>query len=421
MRFSSLLTIFLLIGLGSARQRKGSSNGDQAQNQGIAETDRDGKLFSLFTIVNFKNDPCISSSSLSSGSTSYRNGTCYTSSECSNKGGSSKGNCASGFGVCCIFLYDTSSDTTINYNDTYIQNPSWPSTYGDTSSLTYTVNKCSDDICWLRLDFETFTNVGLSATDEGGAGGAASPTCTDTFTVSTGTSGTNNYPVICGDNTGQHIYVDIGNGASDTATLAFAFTGSSTARKWDIKVAQIPCSTTYTPTSGCLQYHTGVTGRIETFNFNTAAGSHLPNQDYAACVRQEEGRCCIEYTVCSDDNSFSLNNLIDISADATLGKSSTGTNCYPGTNTASDFTGDFIEIAGSGGSCGASSGSLYCGQALHVLNDQLVALQIPICDCTTPFAVNVVTDAYADANSDKSANRGVCLEYRQLPCGQSGT
>ena len=60
------------------------------------------------------------------------------------------------------------------------------------------------DICWLRLDFETFTNVGLSTTDEGGAGSAASPTCTDTFTVSTGTSGTNNYPVICGDNTGQH-------------------------------------------------------------------------------------------------------------------------------------------------------------------------------------------------------------------------
>ena len=54
------------------------------------------------------------------------------------------------------------------------------------------------------MDFETFTNVGLSATDEGGAGSAASPTCTDTFTVSTGTSGTNNYPVICGDNTGQH-------------------------------------------------------------------------------------------------------------------------------------------------------------------------------------------------------------------------
>ena len=52
---------------------------------------------------------------------------------------------------------------------------------------------------------------------------------------------------------------------------------------------------------------------------------------------------------------------------------------------------NILIISGSGGSCGASSGSLYCGQALHVLNDQLVALQIPICDCTTPFAVNVVT------------------------------
>ena len=41
MRFSSLLTIFLLIGLGSARQRKGSSNDDQVQNQ--QATDRDGK------------------------------------------------------------------------------------------------------------------------------------------------------------------------------------------------------------------------------------------------------------------------------------------------------------------------------------------------------------------------------------------
>ena len=48
------------------------------------------------------------------------------------------------FGVCCIFLYDSSSDTQISYNDTYIQNPGFPSTYGETNSLSYTVNKCSD-------------------------------------------------------------------------------------------------------------------------------------------------------------------------------------------------------------------------------------------------------------------------------------
>ena len=36
-------------------------------------------VFSLFSIVTFKNNPCVSTSSLSSGSTSYRNGTCFTS------------------------------------------------------------------------------------------------------------------------------------------------------------------------------------------------------------------------------------------------------------------------------------------------------------------------------------------------------
>ena len=34
----------------------------------------------------------------------YRNGTCLTSIECSNKGGSGSGECAGGFGVCCVFM-----------------------------------------------------------------------------------------------------------------------------------------------------------------------------------------------------------------------------------------------------------------------------------------------------------------------------
>ena len=53
------------------------------------------EAFSLFSIVQFPNQQCTASSS----STTY--GTCYTSSECTSKGGSSDGNCAAGFGVCC--------------------------------------------------------------------------------------------------------------------------------------------------------------------------------------------------------------------------------------------------------------------------------------------------------------------------------
>ena len=54
--------------------------------------------FSLFSIVQFPNQQCSAASSTSS-STTY--GVCYTSSECTGKGGAADGNCAAGFGVCC--------------------------------------------------------------------------------------------------------------------------------------------------------------------------------------------------------------------------------------------------------------------------------------------------------------------------------
>ena len=45
------------------------------------------------------------------------------------------------FGVCCVQKVDDDSDTDVNYNDTYLQNPDYPSSYGDESSITYKVNK----------------------------------------------------------------------------------------------------------------------------------------------------------------------------------------------------------------------------------------------------------------------------------------
>merc|ERR1719150_2451271 len=107
---------------------------------------RSGKIFSLFNVIQFKNDPCISSSTLSTGQSTNRNGTCFSEPECSNKGGSAKGGCASGFGVCCVFLYSSTSNT-ISYNDSYIQNPGFPSAYTSTgTTVTYTIQKCSNNI-----------------------------------------------------------------------------------------------------------------------------------------------------------------------------------------------------------------------------------------------------------------------------------
>ena len=127
--------------------------------------------------------------------------------------------------------------------------------------MSYTINKCSDDICWLRLDFETFNTVAPTDTTEGDVATPKSYACNDPMTITT-TSG-QSIPELCGDLTGQHsmnfikktlkvfqlfyisVYVDLGTGASDSATLALAFQNANTNRKWDIKVAQIPCGATY--------------------------------------------------------------------------------------------------------------------------------------------------------------------------------
>lgn len=49
-----------------------------------------------------------------------RNGTCFTSTECEEKNGRAEGNCASGFGICCVFTKETCGEK-VNQNSTYIR------------------------------------------------------------------------------------------------------------------------------------------------------------------------------------------------------------------------------------------------------------------------------------------------------------
>ena len=136
----------------------------------------------------------------------------------------------------------------------------------------------------------------------------------------------------------------------------------------------------------------------------------------------------------------------------TMGESATGSDCLAvGTGTDTTSTGDYIIIEGtsnvnltkkhtiitfllaSGGTCGSSSVSKYCGQKLNPATAKKVNLSVCgkffdilknytntnfsiFLDCTPPFSVNVVTDGWGDTNSAKVINRGFCLNYRQLPC-----
>ena len=51
--------------------------------------------------------------------------------------------------------------------------------------------------------------------------------------------------------------------------------------------------------NSCLQYYTGVSGTIRSFNYDGVNGRHLSNQDYSICIRTESSFCSISYMMCS--------------------------------------------------------------------------------------------------------------------------
>merc|ERR1711935_354981 len=138
---------------------------------------RDSKVLPIFQVVKFPNDVCTGSS---------RNGTCYTSEECSTKGGSNDGTCASGFGVCCVFSLACGASSS--ENQTYLVQSLTTSL---TSPCTYTICKCSTNICRIRFDFSTFvlasavvgtTSSGATTVAAASTNGAAIGDCmTDQF------------------------------------------------------------------------------------------------------------------------------------------------------------------------------------------------------------------------------------------------
>jgi len=372
---------------------------------------KDPKQLSLFSIVTFPNLDCKSQDS-------GRNGTCFSSTECSDKGGKMSGKCASGFGVCCLFIY-TTSGSTISQNCSYIQSPNFPSTFTstDATSLTYTISKCSNDVCALRLDFLTFTTERSTA-----AAPAENLACGDPFTITTTSQGTSQQ--ICGENAGQHIYYELGTDTSATATLAFTVSSATdvaaSTRSFEIKVIQIPCTASYRPPSGCLQYLTGLTGTIKTFNYDatTAADQiHLATQKYSICIRPEAGMCCIQYSLCDLTAGAALNvPAWSLDEDGTAAGSDSGTQCLT----------DYVEIDGVSHTCDRSRNtrlsSRICGLYFSAGQSSVTATQAEsVCDCSTPFAVGIVTDdmtaaGTANGGVTQSVRRGLCLDYQQIPC-----
>ena len=69
-------------------------------------------------------------------------------------------------------------------------------------------------------------------------------------------------------------------------------TSPSISRSWRIKITQYSCSSPALAPEGCLQYFTGISGNVSSFNWKLRENSvgamlsnHIANLDYSVCVR----------------------------------------------------------------------------------------------------------------------------------------
>merc|ERR1712038_1458431 len=360
-----------------------------APESSSTKDERAGKAFSLFSIVQFPNQQCTGASS----STTY--GTCYTSSECSAKGGSADGNCAAGFGVCCV-IYTTTCGTSISTNTTYIRTPGYPSSYTASSAGTcaYTFNKVSDDICQLRLDFQTFTGF-VTVTTVGA--------CSDKLTMA-GQTGVNP-PSICGTNTGYHMYTEFGATSTDTISMTLTYTSSglTTAKTFNILARQISCTSSYKAPTDCTQYFTGVAGNVQSYSY----GQMLTSQYYTNCIRTEKGYCGIQWKQSSTTSPDPFGILGTVSP-AVGAEGSSTTLCtsgfvhIPGLSM-DGITGIPVPLA-----TALAFQSNMCGLAFGIEGQTTGAALITR---VQPFILGVYSDT-TTAQPDTGFN----LDYTQLPC-----
>jgi len=360
-------------------------------------TRKDSRQFSLFSIVTFKNDEC------SATSTAGLKGICMTSTECGTSG-TADGNCASSFGVCCIVKTSTCGGS-VSKNCSYIENPSYPSAYTTAGDCSYTVTRCSTEICQVRLDF--FKAVLQQPASTSGS-------CTKTYTTITpGASGTTKYntpPTLCGTLTGQHLYLDSGRTTSTIATIKITVKTSAD-NYWRIKVIQIPCWSASRAPAGCLQYFTGVRNTATSFNWDgtklCSTGCLLMDQAYRTCFRPEKGMCGMVYAQ-TDSESTSVDTF-DMTED--------GAYAYTGTAKCSAIEAAFIEIS----TADAQSDDRYCGANLA-----------QTADGTTTSAANEGLIYASESNPWNfgtyalSANKqnkvgGFSIVAQQTPCGLAST
>lgn len=231
-------------------------------------------------------------------------GTCMLQFNCGNAGGVvvSSNDCPTTT-VCCKIPEEAASTVScggaITSNQTSFRNPDFPADFrrGGMCSSEVTFGR---EVCQLRLDFVHFTLAPPVS-----SGPRAGLCDADVFTVATGL-GSTTYPALCGQNAGQHMYVDVSE--ATRAVLSFSIASDlPVGRKWHVKVTFVHCLSPVKAPESCVQYYTAPSGEFSSFNFQPTVGNQqlIAGHKYSVCFKKQLGFCQITYSP-SQPNSFQI-------------------------------------------------------------------------------------------------------------------
>jgi len=354
------------------------------------------KSFSLFNVVQFDNVEC-QTNMLPPGAVQ---GICLTETECTGGGGVPAGNCASGFGVCCFRKFDeTNCGSTINRNISYIENAAFPGAIR-TPNLNCLFNiAATSNLCQIRLDFTT-VDIGQPSVAVGSRG-----LCNgDSITV-TSPAGYFITP-LCGILSGTHMYVETGRNTPLGATVTIQTSAANNInRSWRIRVITLECENNFKAPTDCLQYLTGISNSLRSFNFGNTM---IRNLQYDVCIRPEEGMCQFQLRESSTaTESFRLGSMAGAANTGTAENGGMGVAPGPGCP-AQFITVENHATLGAGGSQGSSR---FCGDMLNLINGN-TGSGVLIGDGPR-MKVGVFSAGNVDAST---GTQGFDLIYTQVPC-----
>nr|NP_001287405.1 uncharacterized protein Dmel_CG14280, isoform B [Drosophila melanogaster]NP_650797.1 uncharacterized protein Dmel_CG14280, isoform A [Drosophila melanogaster]AAF55656.1 uncharacterized protein Dmel_CG14280, isoform A [Drosophila melanogaster]AHN57404.1 uncharacterized protein Dmel_CG14280, isoform B [Drosophila melanogaster] len=241
-----------------------------------------GKGFlSLFEVIKFPNTKC----SVSMGDIRSMEGVCYHEFECKSLGGIPTESCAEGVGVCCVFVNGCGDVTSQQI--LYFESPNYPNAVREMMICVLIIN-VKKGVQQLRLDFQMFE---LSRPSNGD--------CVDDQFIVSGHNTNFQIPILCGINTGQHIYIHVGDSNEGKVYLSVFMKVSGGGRSFNIKVTQVDDNLA---PNNCLQYFHDAEGVIKSFNYDTDGSivdnreaTYFNNLNYAICLARLKNVCSVAY------------------------------------------------------------------------------------------------------------------------------